>query len=69
MPDQTVPAVVLELASRVGGVPLSWRIEPLCVVIVMRDGRKLEFDKDGADEETQEVRAEIKIERNEKKKK
>ncbi len=46
---QSAPALVFELARKVNGTPLSWRVTEKTVVIVMQDGRKLTFDKVGSD--------------------
>ena len=70
LPSPNPPAVVVELASKVSGIPLSWRVTPCAVIIVMRDGRKITFEKDEDGEERGETAVpEIKSERKEKKKK
>ena len=45
LPDK-VPAVVTELASKVGKSPLAWRIKETAVVIVFEDGPRIVFDRD-----------------------
>lgn len=44
MADKT-PAIVLELAKKANGNPISWAVKPHEVVIVFEDGRKLTFDQ------------------------
>ncbi len=43
----TAPEIVQELAASVSGVPMKWREEEGYWVIIMTDGRKYRFPKEG----------------------